>query len=146
MRKNVIAGTIKSDKGFYVGDICYTLSDEVYGGVWGGAGYKDGLHTDPATGRSFVVAGTAFGDGSYYDELLNVYDVDACVIGIVPAELIVKGTDGGRYFEGAGQATLVAEDGKFRIYLPDGRIVHIDTSEYAGCEDEDEDEEDDDWY
>ena len=28
MKKNVTAGTIKSEKGFYVGDICYVLSDE----------------------------------------------------------------------------------------------------------------------
>lgn len=36
----MIKGTIKSDKGFYVGDICYALAEDVYHGVWGGAGYK----------------------------------------------------------------------------------------------------------
>ena len=38
-----ITGKIKSEKGFYVGDICYALSDDTYDGVWGGAGYEDGI-------------------------------------------------------------------------------------------------------
>lgn len=87
----MIKGAIKSDKGFYVGDICYALAEDVYHGVWGGAGYEDGKHTDPATGRDFIVAGTADGDGEYNDQTGRLYPVDAGNIGIVPLELLDKG-------------------------------------------------------
>lgn len=33
--RNTISATIRSDEGFYVGDICYVLGNEIYYGVWG---------------------------------------------------------------------------------------------------------------
>ena len=134
-----ITGTIKSKKGFYIGDLCYALNDEVYDKVWGGAGYEDGIHTEPVTGCSFAVAGTAYGDGTYEDDSLKEYDVDAGNISLVPGEL-VEDTDGGQYFDLPGEATFEAEEGIFNIVLPNGQRVHIDTTA------EDWEEEEDDYY
>lgn len=120
---------VKSGKGFYVGDICYVLSDEIYHGVWGAAHYEDGVYE--AKGYEFAVAGTAYGDGTYADGQGNVYGVDAGVIGIVPLELIGKldGLESGRVFFQSGEADFEEEDGVFYVAMPDGEIVIIDTKD-----------------
>lgn len=139
--ENKITGTVKSNKGFYIGDICYALSDIVYHDVWGGANYADGIYEEPETGLSFAVASTAYGDGTYEDDYGRTYGVDAGVLGIVPGELTEKGTDGGHYFPGAGEATLTACYGVFDITLPSGETIHINTEGDDDYEDEDEE-----WY
>ena len=138
--KNKTIGKVKSGKGFYIGDICYALSDIVYDDVWGGANYADGIYEEPETGLSFAVAGTAYGDGTYYDDGGHEYGVDAGCIGIVPLELCEKGTDGGQVFDIPGEAYFEACGGVFEITLPNRDTVLINTEEY---DDEDEDE---DWY
>lgn len=148
----MIKGAIKSDKGFYVGDICYALAEDVYHGVWGGAGYEDGKFTEPATGREFIVAGTADGDGVYLDQSGRPYIVDAGNIGIVPLELLDKGGFAnlsdklqdeplGLIVRTPGEATFEAESGVFDITLPDDRSVIINTADLAvDFDDEDEPE------
>ena len=131
-----ITGTISSAKGFYIGDLCYVLSDTVYDKVWGGAGYEDGVYTDPESGYSFAVAGTAYGDGCYADNHLNHYPVDAGNISLVPAELVAKDSDGGNFFDGAGCATFEAEDGTFVINLPSGETIIIETGDNQDEDDE----------
>ena len=123
-----ITGTIKSKKGFYIGDLCYALNDDIYDEVWGDADYEDGIYEDPASGFSFAVAGTAYGDGTYTDDWLREYGVDAGNISLVPGEL-VEDTTGGHYFEGAGKAHFSAENGHFSITLPGGKCITIDTAE-----------------
>lgn len=131
MRNNMVMGAVKSEKGFYIGDICYVLSDDIYDEVWGGAGYEDGIYEVPENGFKFAVAGTAYGDGCYTDNNYRQYGVDAGVIGLVPKELVDKDMDGGNFFEGAGEAFFIANEGKFEIILPGGSRVHIDTADYA---------------
>lgn len=129
---------ITSEKGFYVGDICYALNDRIYDEVWGGAGYEDGIHEVPGTGRSFAVAQTAYGEGTYEDDYSSKkFDVDAGNIGLVPGEL-VEDYDGGHYFHGGGTALFTAEDGVFDITLPDGTEIHINTGDSAWDEEEEE--------
>ena len=53
-------GVIRSEKGFYIGDICYVLNREIYAKVWGGAEYADGKYVVPGTSREFIVARTAW--------------------------------------------------------------------------------------
>lgn len=130
---------IESEKGFYVGDICYVLSDEVYD-AWGDKGYADGIFKDPASGFSFAVAGTAYGDGTYYDGDGHEYGVDAGVIGIVPLEMVAKkdGVRGGRVIYASGIAQFEADDGVFDVHFSSGNMaVHINTNS------EEEDFEDD---
>lgn len=119
---------VESEKGFYIGDVCYVLDDDIYYNVWGNIHeFKDGWVKDPKTGLHFAVARTAWGDGGYEGNDEFIYHVDAGVIGLVPMELCSKQTDGGRFVEGGGVAMFFAEKGKFEISLPNGEIINIDT-------------------
>ena len=134
--KNKITGKIQSEKGFYIGDICYVLDDATYHGVWGGAGYEGGIYEVPGTGYSFAAAHTAYGDGIYTDDGGHEYDVDAGNIGLVPLELVEDGTTaGGQVFDVPGEAYFEACDGVFEIELPDGDTVIIDTRDEEDGED-----------
>ena len=84
----MVKANLKSNKGFYVGDICYVLDDEIYDKIWGAAGYRDGEY-ETEFGK-FAVASTAYGDGEYDDQFGHSYGVDAGVIGIVPWEILDK--------------------------------------------------------
>lgn len=139
---NKVSGTIKSSKGFYIGDICYVLHDTVYYGFWGDQmDFQMGIHQVPGTPWSFAVGKTAYGDGSYEDNRGNTYPVDAGIIGLVPLELVGKdGLDSGTVIRTPGTAEFVAEDGKFYISLLDRSVIEIDThEEYWGEEDDADD-------
>ncbi|MBR6982173.1 MAG: hypothetical protein IKH75_01345 [Ruminococcus sp.] len=138
-RTQEVIGTVHSDKGFYIGDICYALCDEIYYGIWNKVHhFDDGCFEVPEKGYSFGVGSTAYGDGLYTDEEGNQYGVDAGVIGIVPLELCDKGTSGGTVVETPGDAMFYAFEGKFKFSLPGGKEINIDT----GYEEDDDDEED----
>jgi len=66
---------------YYIGDICYAITGPEYKEIFGGAGYTDGCYTNGE--KVFVVAGTAYGDGTYRGSNGLDYSVDAGVIGIV---------------------------------------------------------------
>ncbi len=136
---------IRSDIGFYIGDICYVLDDRLYYGVWGDQNeFADGTFRDPDTGLEVAVAGTAYGDGCYLGSDGAEFPVDAGVIGLVPLELVSRekapqGGQLGEIFKMPGEAEFIAEDGLFTVILPDGHIVEINTDyEYdeEGYEDE----------
>ena len=122
-----MVGTIRSNKGFYVGDICYALSDEIYDKVWGEKyGYRDGEYE--ANGYKFAVAGTAYGDGAFMDQCYRVYGVDAGVIGVVPLELVrAEYRNGGNIFEGTTEAIYSFANGRFNILFDNETRVEIDT-------------------
>ena len=75
---------------YWVGDPCYAFSDHQ---VWMALLESAGIDHSPmprimeanAEGRSFVASGTAFGDGTFYDQDGNEYGVDAGLIGVTPA-------------------------------------------------------------
>ena len=139
-RTQEIIGSVHSDKGFYIGDICYALADDVYNGIWGHVhGFDDGCFEVPKKGHSFGVGSTAYGDGCYEDEDGNKYGVDAGVIGIVPLELCEKGTSGGTVIETPGDSRFEFYEGRFRFMLPGGKEVRIDTN----YEDDEDDYEED---
>lgn len=157
----MVKGVLKSKKGFYVGDICYVLDDDIYDGVWGAHGYADGCY-DTELGK-FAVGSTAYGDGCYDDQYGHRFPVDAGVIGIVPWEILEKqkkwrgygtsGTDEGKlnglgYFMTGETATFYAtcrdrdaiEQGMFCITVDDKSITIRTEDDYP---DYDEDEEED---
>lgn len=117
--------TIKSKTKFYIGDPCYALKDDIYDNVWGGAGYDDGVHTDPETGLQFAVVGTVIGDGCYAGKFLsptdkNYYEfpVDAGAIAIIPvelcdaeklAEVVTEGDEYGYVFDYTGEVSISRE-------------------------------------
>ena len=133
-----------SKKGFFVGDICYALKDEIYDDVWGARhDYEDGQFTTD-DGNQFIVAGTAWGDGEYIDNYGHLYPVDAGVIGVVPLELVkdslFENLDCG-YVCTSKEATFEAENGIFKIKLSEGRTIEINTREDEEEEDEEKEEE-----
>ena len=128
--KKEINATIKSNQGFYIGDPCYALADNVYDGVWGEHGYEDGKIT--VGEHAFVVAGTAYGDGCYYDQHYNSYGVDSGTIALIPLELVVKRTceelsELGRIIKESGEAEFTAQNGIFEIETNEYN-VKIDTN------------------
>lgn len=124
-----VKGTVRSDTGFYIGDICYVLSEAIYDGFWyEKKRYADGVFEVPDTQYSFAVGSTAYGDGTYFDNYGNEYPVDAGVIGLVPLELVGKdGLKNGTVIETTGTAKFEAEDGLFNITMPDGDVISIVT-------------------
>lgn len=132
----IITGSVISQQGFYIGDLCYTLSNDLYDEVWGGAGYADGIYADPDSGIRFAVAGTAYGDGTYMDQNGRDYPVDAGNISLVAGEL-AEDKEAGQYFPGAGEAFFTAEGGLFQIQLPSGETVIIDTGAVLDGDDAD---------
>lgn len=81
---------------YYIGDLCYVLSDELYHGVWGdNFGYDPGYITNGTI--SFAMESTAYGDGEYEDDEGNKYPVDAGIIGIAPVSILKDRQAPGRY-------------------------------------------------
>jgi len=123
---------VRSNKGFYIGDICYVLGNDVYSDFWGDQKhFADGAFEVPGKGYAFAVGSTAYGDGVYSDKEGRQYPVDAGVIGVVPLELVEKedGLKLGTVIRMPGIAALDCEEGVFDFCLPDGSTVHIDTRE-----------------
>ena len=129
MSNAVYKGTVKSDKGFYIGDVCYALSDDIYDNVWGEKhNYNEGLIEVPERGCGFAVGSTYNGDGKYRGSNSFRYPVDAGVIGIVPLELVEQDTSGvGTKHRGAGVAQYYFNDGYFEFTLPNGKTITIET-------------------
>lgn len=158
-----VQGTVTSKKGFYVGDPCYVLSEDNYDGVFGANDYQDGQYTGKTLNDeefNFILAGTKYGDGEYYDNRGNTYGVDAGILGVVPIELCLKDNKEmsieeldrlGKYFPGT-EAEFEAGDGIFYITIGSTDLV-IDTDEedWDDYDDEDEwdetySEDDDAWF
>ena len=119
---------VRSNKGFYVGDVSYVLSDDVYQNFW--ETKKNGYFTvNPVMNLAFAVTSTAYGDGVFYDDDNNRYLVDAGNIGLVPLELAEKeqGLRLGQVFLTPGVATFHWFEGVFTIGLPRDQLIRIDT-------------------
>lgn len=75
---------------YFIGDLCYVLGnrwDEVCNLIIDGNEVKEGAFTLP-DGTQFILFGTAYGDGLYYDQIGNEYPVDAGSIGCVLADKV----------------------------------------------------------
>ena len=118
--------TITVSNGFYVGDLCFALSEEVYNKVWGDTyGFEDGAYIDPATGLEFAMVGTAGGDGCYRGADGQDYPVDAGIIGVCALELVQKPVKNlGRLVYGySGQITLTYKSGSIIVDCGDHNIT-----------------------
>lgn len=132
---------IESEKGVYIGDICYAMQDKLYDGIWCGKHHcEDGCFEIPGSMLWFAVGGTAYGDGAYEGSNGLVFPVDAGVIGVLPLELCKENrdeySDCGIIIDESGTVTFESEDGVFEIELPDGNRFTIDTK-YEDEEDAD---------
>lgn len=147
---------IQSNTGFYIGDICYALSEKVYDNVWGRAHWAEGSHVVPdgSGADTFAVVETVWGDGYYPADSGHYYPVDAGNIGIVPLELCEKRdnfqlSELGRIVPDiTGEVTINRDEyGVIRIYA-NGFPVETIYTDGTDEDDEEDDEEDfweDDW-
>ena len=136
-REEKITATIMSNRGFYIGDVCYALSKKNYHDIWGGKNKFKSGKIDMPGGMTFAVASTDIGDGLYEDNEKYLYPVDAANIGVVPLELCEADLDAlslGRVVEISGKAIFEAQGGVFDITLPDESHIHIDTSYWSNEE------------
>lgn len=113
---------------YYVGDICYALDDATYDTAFGGHHYEDGFYS--CKDGEFMVAGTAYGDGSYPATNGKSYAVDAGVIGIVSEGLIDKNSGslcGGHIHTFKQPVTATFKGGVFK-FSSQGHSFTIDTA------------------
>ena len=138
LNEETVGEKITSPSGkFYVGDPCYVLSDDIYYGIWDDKyNFEDGI-IDCGNGLSFLVHGTAYGDGSYQGTNGTEYGVDSGTLAVIPMDLIAK-TDGVQFgsVETSNTAWLDYNDGNFDITL-DNKAFTIETGDYE--------EDDEDW-
>lgn len=80
--------SVTSDNGFYIGDPCFALSDEMYRDVWGlDNDFKCGIiETEKG---SFIAQNTIYGDGEYGSSVGNLA-VESGTIAVIPLNLVDK--------------------------------------------------------
>ena len=66
---------------YYIGDLCYIKTLD-WDDLLKVSNFEDGAFT-LSDGRDFVIMGTAYGDGTYYDNENREYGVDSGTIGII---------------------------------------------------------------
>lgn len=124
-----VKATIRSEKGFYIGDVCVVLDDNVYTNVWGrNGGYLDGEYR-VGNGLRFAVGSTANGSGVYMDDNGDIYAVGSGAIGLVPLELVADletAAAYGRVVQGVREATMNESGGDF-VFVLSGERIHIET-------------------
>lgn len=124
-----VKATIRSEKGFYIGDVCAVLDDGIYTNIWGRiGGYLDGEYRVD-NGLRFAVGSTANGSGVYMDDNGNIYAVGSGVIGLIPLELVTDWETAAAYgqvVQGVQEATMDENGGDFVFVLSSNRI-HIET-------------------
>jgi hypothetical protein len=111
---------------YYIGDLCYVLSDEIYDKVFGGEGYEPGLYTQKGTNNFFLVDGTAYGDGMYFSSDQREFGVDAGIIGITPVNCMAKNDGGGQIYTFKDPVECRFKNGLFSFTSGSKRIT-IDT-------------------
>jgi hypothetical protein len=112
---------------YYIGDLCYVLGDDVYAKIFGGTEYKSGIYEEKNTGRTFLVSGTAYGDGLFVGSDFKEYTVDAGIIGICSASLMAKNDGGGHVYTFDKEVTCRFMNGRFFFNWNSDSLV-IDTT------------------
>ena len=81
---------MKLKKGtYYVGDPCYIFSKS-WSEVLNSTYYFNDNEIVKIFGKDCIAGGTAYGDGTYFDNFGRKYWVDAGLIGVLPISLINK--------------------------------------------------------
>lgn len=141
-----VEATVTSEVGFYVGDVCYEMTDEDYYADWSND-FEDFEGEHEICGHKFAIGGTKYGDGEYEDQIGHRYGVDAGNIGILPYELCkdkdISGIEKNGRFIKAQSAVFTADDGEMEIEFNNGETIYINTGDMEDDDDEDYYEEDD---
>lgn len=107
---------------YFIGDLCYALSDELYENVFGGFDYERGLYKQTNSNHFFFVADTYFGDGLYRGSDGKEFGVDAGVISILPEATMTK-NDGGHIYNFKDPVKCTFYNGKFSFQSGSQRLV-----------------------
>lgn len=78
--------SVKSDNGFYIGDPCYALSDEMYRDVLENNFELGIIETEKG---NFIVQNTIYGDGEY-GSTVGSLGVESGTLAIIPLNLVDK--------------------------------------------------------
>lgn len=113
---------------YYIGDLCYALSDDIYDNIFGGTGYEPGVYEEKGTGRIFGLARTAYGDGEYPASDGNKFAVDAGIIGICPQSLMSKRGRGGHFYTFDTPLQCSFKNGRFSFEWEPYNSLVIDTT------------------
>jgi hypothetical protein len=124
--KNNFTHTLPAGK-YYIGDLCYVLGHDVYDNIFGGTEYSSGIYEEKNTGRTFLVSGTAYGDGLFMGSDFKEYAVDAGIIGICSASLMAKNDGGGHVYTFDEEITCRFMNGRFFFNWNSDSLV-IDTT------------------
>ena len=62
-----VRAKLTSKIGFYIGDVCYEMTDEDYYADWSN-NFEDFEGEHELRGHKFAIGGTAYGDGEYEDQ------------------------------------------------------------------------------
>ena len=149
LNEETVGEKITSPSGkFYVGDPCYVLSDDIYYGIWDDKyNFEDGI-IDCGNGLSFLVHGTAYGDGNYQGTNGAEYGVDSGTLAVIPMDLVAK-LDGVQFgsVEASKTAWLDYNNGTFDITLDNGSfsIITSEDEEEDGPWDPEEYDDQDNW-
>lgn len=125
---------------YYIGDPCYVISNKNWDKL-----IEETNHFANEEfkfkGKTCFAAGTAFGDGTYYDEEGREYCVDSGLIGVIPFEILDINTEGrgGQIVEFEEDFLASVENGTFRF----GNITIVTDDSCDNCDDDDEDWSDD---
>lgn len=125
---------------YYIGDICYALSEDVYDKQWGEKfNYASGTHEMTYQGVSDVVSvnHTTYGDGVYTDTFNNIdFEVDSGTIGIVPIALCDTNKvdndkiKGGHVIKSISPINFTSKDGIFEFTFNNNIMkILIDTND-----------------
>jgi hypothetical protein len=115
---------------YYIGDLCYALSSEVYDTIFGSlGGYSEGLYKEKGTDKFFLVDHTAYGDGLYHGTDGKEFGVDAGIIGICPKTLCKQDGNGGQFYTFKDPVKCRFGQGKFEFRSGYIHLV-IDTAGY----------------
>lgn len=85
---------------YWIGDLCYVVDDEVWQKFLDEAAYVGNTMAQHIDGILYLAFDTEWGDGTYKDQYGNEYDVDASMIGIIPAaDVDASDMPGGHIFD-----------------------------------------------
>lgn len=131
----ILDGAVEMPAGEYIiGDPCYSVPNDRWIEWLNLADYmnsNDGVIAAELDGHPIVGVHTMYGDGTYYDQFDNWYDVDAGLIGLVSTSI-------GEWSVG-GNPKIVTFHTPFECFR-DGGVIHLGSYE---IQTDDEDDEDD---
>jgi hypothetical protein len=112
---------------YYIGDLCYVLSDEIYDKVFGATAYEGGFYQQNDTKNFFLVDTTADGDGCFVSSDYREFCVDAGIIGITPVSCMAKNDGGGHIYTFKDPVECRFKNGRFSFRWGYNEII-IDTA------------------